>query len=265
MCGRYASYRYDRDLADRFGANLIATEGARAPAWNLAPTQQVRAVLDATEDGQTQRQLTTLRWGLIPPWAKHPTIDNRVINARVESVLDKPAYRSAARKKRCIVPADGYYEWQKTSSGRKQPWYLHDPNGTVLAFAGLYELWRNPEVADDDPHRWIRSITIITTRATDATGHIHDRSPLIPSGELEDRWLDPSLTERDTVQELLSTVPDPRLHPIPVSTRVNKPSTDDADLVNPSTSQRHERPYLPWPRPARSRSGLSLGRSSLRL
>jgi putative SOS response-associated peptidase YedK len=233
MCGRYASYRYDRDIADRFGANLIATEGARVPSWNLAPTQRVRAVLDEAEDGQLQRQLTALRWGLIPPWAKDPAIGNRMINARVESVLDKPAYRSAACRKRCIVPADGYYEWQKTSSGRKQPYYLHDPAGAMLAFAGLYEFWRDPEVAEDDPHRWIRSVTIITTRATDATGHIHDRSPLILPRELEDRWLDPTLTDRDTVQDLLAAVPDPALMPYPVSTRVNKPSSDDADLITP--------------------------------
>jgi putative SOS response-associated peptidase YedK len=233
MCGRYASARRDQEIADRFQvAELVGEE--LGPSWNVAPTQDVRAVLEREESGHVARQLRTLHWGLVPSWAKDTKIGARMINARVETITEKPAFRRAAARRRLIVPMDGYYEWQAPESGkgRKQPFYLTDPDGAPLAAAGLYELWRDP-AKGDAPDRWLWSLTVITTDATDTLGQIHDRSPLLLPEDLWDAWLDPELTDTEQVGALLARVPEPHLEPIKVGTAVGNVRNNSPELVRP--------------------------------
>ena len=183
MCGRYASSRGADDLAAHFRVEEPPEE-ALPPSWNVAPTDPVAAVLE--RDGR--RLLRVVRWGLVPSWAKDPKVGSRFINARRETVRDKPAFRAAFARRRCLLPADGYYEWT-AEGGRKQPWYLTSRDGSPLAMAGLYEVWRSP--AGD----LLWTATVLTTEAADETGHIHDRTPLlVPEGDWR-RWLDPALAD----------------------------------------------------------------------
>ena len=144
----------------------------------MAPTQKVRIVTSKGPDGEPSRRLETARWGLVPVWAKTRSVGSRAINARSETVLEKPTFRSAAVKRRALVPADGYYEWEVTADG-KIPTYLHPEDDTLLAFAGLYEFWRDPDVPDGEDGEWLMTTTILTRPAADALGHIHDRMPVI--------------------------------------------------------------------------------------
>jgi putative SOS response-associated peptidase YedK len=234
MCGRYANARRDQEIADRFHiAELIGDE--LDPSWNVAPTNDVRAVLERDEGSHAMRQLRTLRWGLVPSWAKDVKIGSRMINARVETITEKPAFRKAASRRRLIVPMDGYYEWQvpESGKGRKQPFYLTDPDGAPLAAAGLYELWRDPTKSDKDSDRWLWSLTVITTNATDTLGQIHDRSPLLLPDDKWDAWLDPELTDPDQVDALIASIPEPHLAPVKVDMAVGNVRNDSPDLVRP--------------------------------
>ncbi len=204
------------------------------PSWNVAPTQDSRIILErvprGSDGGEPVRMLRSARWGLVPSWAKDVKIGNRLINARGETVTEKPAFKAAAARRRCLVPADGYYEWER-SEGRKVPYFLHRA-GELLAFAGLYELWPDPARDEDDPDRWLWSYTVLTSPASDTLGHIHDRSPIVvPAGELRDRWLDPALTGADQVRELLAAIPEPALEPREVSSAVNSPANNGPELV----------------------------------
>lgn len=244
MCGRYASTQSDSDLRAVF--DIAETVGEEIPpAYNVAPTQTVRTVLDRVPKddpgADAVRQLRSARWGLIPSWAKDTKIGSRMINARSETITEKPSFKKAASKRRCIVPADGYYEWEKRD-GAKVPYFLHtdewDPSegstaAGILAMAGLYELWRDPTKSDDDPDRWVWSVTVLTSPAADALGHIHDRSPVVVPENLRDDWLDTSLTDLGAVTDLLAAIPEPRLVPYEVSTAVNSVKNDGPDLLVP--------------------------------
>ncbi|WP_092862644.1 SOS response-associated peptidase [Quadrisphaera sp. DSM 44207] len=238
MCGRYASSRRDADLVEAFEVDDAVGEEL-PPSYNKAPTQPVRAVVTRPpreeDGGAPSRQLRTLRWGLVPAWAKDPRIGNRMINARVETITEKPAFKRAAARRRLVVPADGYYEWEKREDGAKVPHFLHAADDGLLAFGGLYELWPDPTKAEDDPDRWLWTLTIITTRATDAAGRIHDRSPLVVPAEMLDDWLDPQLTDLDLVRQLLDAVPEPHLVTHEVSPAVNSVRNDSPDLLAPVT------------------------------
>ncbi len=247
MCGRYASFREAQDLADAFAvAPPDVADDARLlpPSWNLAPTDPVRVVVERAHDGEVRRSLRVVRWGLVPGWAKDPSVGSRMINARVETITTKPAFRTAAAARRCLVPAEGYYEWQAADGATagsprgkqpKQPFWIHPADGGLLAFAGLYEFWRDRSRADDDPLRWLVTMTIVTGGAvTDdpAIAALHDRRPVILTPEAWDAWLDPQVTEPDAVVELLHRAP-PRLVARPVSTQVNRVGTDGPELVEP--------------------------------
>ena len=166
MCGRYVSTRSPQDLVQLFQVTDWRAEEALAPNWNVAPTNNVWAVLERvprekTDATAVERELRPLRWGLVPSWAKDVNIGARMINARVETVHEKPAYRRAFAKHRCLLPTDGFYEWEQakdpdTGKARKQPYFIHPEDQQVMALAGLYEYWRNPEVKqDDDPAAWL--------------------------------------------------------------------------------------------------------------
>lgn len=228
MCGRYATTQTDAELLEVFGP-LEAVGEQLAPSYNVAPTDQVRVVLERTGP-VPGRQLRTVRWGLIPSWAKDPKIGSRLINARVETITEKPSFKVAAVRRRCLVPATGYYEWEKRD-GAKVPQFLHADG--VLAMAGLYELWPDPAREHDDPERWVWSVTILTTTASDTLGHIHDRSPVIVPAGMYDDWLDPSFTDPDRVRQLLAAVPEPRLQPYEVSTAVNSVRNNTPELLRP--------------------------------
>jgi putative SOS response-associated peptidase YedK len=176
------------------------------------------------------RELHVARWGLVPFWAKDVSIGARLINARVETAHEKPAFRRAFALHRCLVPADGYYEWQVTEDGGKQPHFIHPADGGVLAMAGLYAVWRSPDAAGGR----LLSCTVITTEATDDVGRIHDRMPMLVEPDSFGAWLDPALTHPDEVRSLLVPAAAGRLESHPVSTAVNKVTNNGPELVKPA-------------------------------
>jgi putative SOS response-associated peptidase YedK len=249
MCGRYASSRKPEDLVEEFeisGASGNRVDEALAPDYNVAPTKPVYAVLERSPSSRDdhdpeppERQLRVLSWGLVPSWAKDPAIGSRMINARMETVAEKPAYKRAFASRRCLLPADGYFEWYPTQvtgrSGRplKQPFYIHPKDGGVLAMAGLYEIWRDPDRAEDDPDRFRWTCTVLTTQAEDAVGHIHDRMPLMVERDRWSAWLDPAVSERDDLLSLLVPAAPGQLEAYPVSTDVNNVRNNGPELVEP--------------------------------
>ncbi|WP_024285237.1 SOS response-associated peptidase [Cellulomonas sp. KRMCY2] len=257
MCGRYASFREAQDLADAFAVSAgTVAQDARLlpPSWNLAPTDPVRVVVEReprpAEQGdaasgaplETERSLRLARWGLVPGWAKDPSVGARMINARVESLVDKPAFRRALVARRCLVPAEGYYEWQKPEPDAprapKQPFWIHPQDGGILAFAGLYEFWRDRNRADDDPLRWLVTMTIVTGGAPaddPELAAIHDRRPVVLDPSRWDAWLDPLRQDATEAVDLLLR-PAPPLVATPVSTAVNTVGNDGPELIEPMTA-----------------------------
>ncbi|MCC3282632.1 SOS response-associated peptidase [Arthrobacter caoxuetaonis] len=238
MCGRYVMARATSDLVSSFAADQVVGKEVEA-SWNVAPTDDVRIITERRAGDGTVRRLATAKWGLVPVWAKDPKIGSRLINARRETVLEKPAFRKAAVKRRALVPADGYYEWEKTEDG-KIPTYLHPTTPEPIAFAGLYEFWPDPSLPEDHEHKWLLSVTIITTEAADELGHIHDRTPLIVPPDAYDLWLDPELTDTEAIAALLDTIPDPVLTPRIVSSEVNSVRNNGPQLIEPADDRRPE-------------------------
>ena len=220
-------------MADRTPAPLAAD-------YNVAPTKEVYAVVERppTKDSPEppERQLRVLTWGLVPSWAKDPSIGNRMINARMETVADKPAYKRAFAVRRCLLPADGYFEWyptsQTTKAGKpvKQPFFIRPKDGGVLAMAGLYEIWRDPSRSEDDPERFRWTCTVLTTEAEDSLGHIHDRMPLMVERDRWSEWLDPR-SGGDT--GLLVPAAPGMLEAFPVSTLVSNVRNNGPELLEP--------------------------------
>lgn len=242
MCGRYASSRRPEDLVEEFEVDQPMLETALEPDYNVAPTKDVYAVLERPAKGEErpapERQLRVVRWGLVPSWAKDPGIGSRMINARVETVAEKPAYKRAFAKRRCLLPADGYFEWypteEKAKAGkpRKQPFFIRPQDGGVLAMAGLYEIWRDPTRDEDDPLRFVWSCTVITTDAEDDLGHIHDRMPMMVERERWASWLDTEASPDDLLALLEPAAPG-RLEAFPVSTLVSNVRNNGPELVEP--------------------------------
>jgi putative SOS response-associated peptidase YedK len=253
MCGRYASARKRIELLEEFSVERDRTTQPLAPDYNVAPTKSVYAVL--TRDGKDSRdsrdgadeerpapsrQLRVVRWGLVPSWAKDVTIGSRLINARAETVAEKPAFRRAFARRRCLLPADGYYEWMVLGASEasdrpgkkaKQPYFIHRADGGPLAFAGLYELWRDPSVPDEDPYAWLWSATIITTTAPDELGEIHDRMPMVIPPDSWADWLDPANTDVADLRALLAPAMASGLATYPVSTEVNAVRNNGPQLI----------------------------------
>ena len=219
MCGRYASSANPDDLAAYFTVEEPPEE-VLPPSYNVAPTDPVYVVMERHE----KRQLRVVRWGLVPSWAKDPKVGARFINARRETVAEKPAFRAAYQRRRCLVPADGYFEWQN-DAGKKQPYFLVAQDRTPLAMAGLYEVWKSPE------GQYLWTCTIITTEAADELGHIHDRTPLLVPIDAWPRWLDPEV--EDPGQDLLVPGTPGVLDAWPVSTAVGNVRNNGPELVVP--------------------------------
>jgi len=225
MCGRYVSVSSTTILVDRFTIDEVRiTE--KEPVYNVAPTLEMPLV--AVSRGR--RVLDQVRWGLVPSWAKDLSIGSKQINARAESITTKPAYKRAFVKRRAIVPADGFYEWEKRAgSKQKQPWFIRRRDGEPLAFAGLWEIWHDPKIGDDAPR--LRTFTIITTEANDLLEPIHERMPVVLPESEWDRWLDPEFQDVDALQQLLVPAPADQLEMWPVSTLVNKADNDGPELI----------------------------------
>src|ERR671916_737722 len=220
MCGRYTLRTPVEKLAEEFGFDASSVEVP--PNYNVAPTQEVAAVL--AENGG--RRLEMLRWGLIPSWAYDPGIGSRMINARAETAAEKPSFRRAFRERRCLIPADGFYEWQRTN-GAKQPYYIRMKEERPFAFAGLWESWKDGSGPE------IRSCTILTTKPNALTAEIHDRMPVILPPGSYDVWLD-SEAEKDELYGLLAPYPEDEMEAYPVSRFVNSPSNNDPRCIEPT-------------------------------
>ncbi|UGQ14362.1 SOS response-associated peptidase [Yinghuangia sp. ASG 101] len=244
MCGRYASTQQPDDLIELFEIEKLASEireQALPPDWNIAPTKQVYAVVErpAERDGPPVRQLRTMKWGLVPSWAKSADMGAKMINARSETVFEKPAYRKAFASRRCLVPADGYYEWYTPETApdgpkgklRKQPFWIHTTDGSPIAFAGLYEWWRDRTRPDDDPLAWLWTCTIITTDAEPELARIHPRMPLVLEKERWDAWLDPKTGDTEQVRALLAPPEPGHMAARPVSTEVNSVKNNSPHLT----------------------------------
>jgi len=216
MCGRYALHTHPDIIVLQFG---VAEAPQMKPRFNIAPTQEA-PVVRVRVDPEQKRELALLRWGLIPSWSKDPSIGARMINARAESVAEKPSFRNAFRRRRCLVPADGYYEW-KVEAGRKQPYILQLASGEPFAMAGLWEQWRSPE------GKLIETYAIVTTEATGTARQIHDRMPVILAQPEYEAWLcsaDPG--------ELLRPWAGAAFSARRVSPRVNSPRFDDPQCLD---------------------------------
>lgn len=236
MCGRYSLSRDPEDLAREFEVARVDVRETLQPDYNIAPTKRVPVVLERSpdsDDAAPERRLTLVRWGLIPSWAKDPKIGNRLINARLETAHEKPAFRRAFAARRCLLPADGYYEWYGETKGAKQPFFIHRGDGGLLAMAGLYEIWRDPTRPEDDPDRFVWTCTVLTTRAVDDVGKIHDRMPLLVERERYATWLDPRVSDVDQLRSVLVPAAPGLLQAYPVSKAVNNVRNNGPELVAP--------------------------------
>jgi len=230
MCGRFTLHHTLEELEERFAAEIAVPSAAEtAPRYNIAPTQDILVV---TQNGA--RHLQGCHWGLIPSWAKDPAIGNKMINARAETLAEKPSFRTALSRRRCLIPADGFYEWQNAAadlpSGKKAartPMHIRLQGGGLFAFAGLWDEWHAP---DGSP---LRSCTIITTAPNAVTAPIHDRMPVILRPEDEALWLDRSITNASDLLPLLIPYPADAMEAYAVSRSVNAPTMDDPELIVP--------------------------------
>ena len=228
---------------EEFDVDRVDVSAALEADYNVAPTDAVYAVFEriprSSPDGPAERRLATVRWGLVPSWAKDRSIGSRLINARLETLAEKPAFRRSYAKRRCLLPADGYYEWYPTERvgprGRpvKQPFFITPADGGILAMAGIYEIWRDPSLTEDQEGAFVWSASVITTTAEDSLGRIHDRMPMLVEPARYSAWLDSAATSPERLAEVLVPAAPGRLQAFPVSTEVNNVRNNGSQLVEP--------------------------------
>jgi putative SOS response-associated peptidase YedK len=257
MCGRYASSSRPQDLIEEFDVDedrtgqrsrsiLVSAQSPPAgqPDFNIAPTKAAPVVLSRAArddaDAVTTRQLRLLTWGLVPSWSQDVKVGLRMTNARAESLLGKPSFARAAAFRRCLVPADGWYEWQVSPTAvdakgkpRRQPFFIHRRDGVPLAMAGLYEFWRDKSLAEDDPDSWLTTYSIITTAAEAGLDRIHDRQPLVLEAADWDDWLDPRQSDLSRVKAHLEFGQGGRFDAYPVALAVNSSRNNGKQLLVP--------------------------------
>jgi len=215
MCGRFAFYSPSEATAALFGVESAPDVQAR---YNIAPTQFIAAIRN---DEESQPELAMFRWGLVPSWAKDPSIGNRMINARAETVAEKPSFRTAYRKRRCLILADGFYEWH-TEAGVKIPWFISLASGEPFAFAGLWEHWQSKETDES-----LQTTTIVTTSANDFLSQLHHRMPVVLEAETATRWL---AGDMDLLDEVSAN--SPRFQAWPVDRMVNNARNEAPELID---------------------------------
>jgi putative SOS response-associated peptidase YedK len=220
MCGRYAITTAPEAIRALF---RYREQPNFPPRYNVAPTQPIPIVRLANGE----RQFALVRWGLIPAWVKDPKAFSLLINARGDSVLDKPAFRNAMRYRRCLIPADGFYEWQETGRGPRRPFFVRRKDGAPFAFAGLWECWMGPNGEE------METAAIVTTEASRSLRPIHPRMPVIVPPEAYDLWLDCTHVDAMTAAAAIAPAPDALLEAYPISTKVNRADNDDASLIAP--------------------------------
>lgn len=220
MCGRFVLVQPVEVVVARFEVDEVVAE-ALPPRYNVAPT----AIVPAVARGRSGRRLGTMSWGLVPSWAASPTSGPRPINARAETLADKPLFAEALDRRRCVIPADGFYEWRTTADGAKQPLYISAADGSLLAFAGLWERWQGPGFSP------LVSCAIVTTAANDTVRPLHDRMPAVLVADTWKEWLEPSLHDRRGLQSLLQPAPPGVLAVTPASSRVNSVANDGPELL----------------------------------
>lgn len=226
MCGRFTLALFKKNAQQGFAQTFrLSDEPDLSSRYNIAPSQDIAVVV---EDSGQSRQLEWMQWGLIPSWAKDPKIGNKLINARGETVSEKPSFRAAFKRRRCLIPANGFYEWQRTE-GKKQPYYFYLAENQPFAFAGLWEHWQDASGSE------IHTCTIITTTANDLMEPIHDRMPVILEPEDYDQWLDLELQDPGQLQPLLRPYVLSNLRCHAVSSKVNRPQSDDPECIEPTS------------------------------
>ena len=248
MCGRFTLHHSAKEVAARFGVQKVSFDAQAR--YNIAPTQHVAAITQ--QNGE--RVLDSFRWGLVPFWADDPAIGNRMINARMETLREKPSFKRILQRKRCLIPADGFYEWRenenagaKKSRATKTPLHIKRKDGELFAFAGLWDEWQpKPQAgstpdADAEP---LQTCTIITSEPNAFLATVHHRMAVVLPPELEDAWLDPTIDDADELLQMLALRETEELEMFPVSTRVNKPAFDDASCIAPAEEEIGEQKAL---------------------
>lgn len=226
MCGRFCNHSKPEQIKSEFKV------GSKSPdlfelRYNVAPSQMIACVLE--QEGE--RIVSPLKWGLVPAWAKDPNIGNRMINARAETITEKPSFREAFKTRRCIVPASGFYEWQRQESGAKQPFYFYLKEKEVFGFAGLWENWIDKTTGEE-----LETCTIITTDANAVLKLVHDRMPVILKAGDYDEWLDPKAKDTAKLERLLAPYATKEMASHPVSKSVNIPDSNSPELIKPLNS-----------------------------
>ncbi|MEU9046617.1 MULTISPECIES: SOS response-associated peptidase [unclassified Kitasatospora] len=246
MCGRFAASSKPEAIVELFDVEQWDPEETLDPNWNVAPTDSAFVVLERTgrERPRAVRQLRVLRWGLVPQWSSTAETAVKMINARSDTVHEKSSYRQAFAARRCILPVDGYYEWQtvpgERGKARKKPYFVSRADGTPLALAGLYEFWRDRAVPPGHPEAWLVTFTIVTTDAEETLAPIHERMPLFLDPQDWDEWLDPRLTDPDGLRRLLIPPPPGALLATPVSPAVGSIRNNGPELKEPWTEVEYE-------------------------
>src|SRR5215813_7645535 len=223
MCGRYTLHHKPEEIEERF--DVEPNEELLAPRYNIAPSQIIPVIRHA-RSGDDLREMAGCKWGLIPFWAKDPKIGNNLINAKAETIAEKPSFKQAFAKRRCLIPADGFYEWKKQGKAPSQPIYIRRRDKGLFAFAGLWEEWKTPE------GERLPTCTIITTEPNELIAKFHHRMAVILRPEDEQTWLDPGNSTADVLPLLKPYTPD-ELEAFEVSRAVNSPSVDDASCIAP--------------------------------
>jgi putative SOS response-associated peptidase YedK len=221
MCGRYRLTARERYLRDHFG---IEEDFSWTPRWNIAPTQRVPII---RQNGlNARRSFDLVRWGLIPSWARNASIATKTINAMSETAAEKPTFRDALRLRRCLIPADGFYEWQSIGPKQKQPFSIGMVDDSMFAFAGLWERWQDPN------GEFVETCTILTTRANALVADVHDRMPVILKSDQYDLWLDRGIRNPALIADCLNPFDTGLMRKYPVGTRVNRPENDRAECAH---------------------------------
>ncbi len=229
MCGRFTLHHSTEEVAGRFGAQKILFP--LEARYNIAPSQPVAAILRQGDE----RVLDALKWGLVPFWADDPEIGNRMINARAETLREKPSFKRVLQRKRCLIPADGFYEWSKSGSSDKSlqtktPLHIKMRSSELFAFAGLWDEWRPKGDKESTP---LRTCTLITSTPNELISHMHHRVAVILNPEFEEAWLDPDLDDADELLQMLKPYESEALEMYPVSRRVNAPAFDEESCIAP--------------------------------